>query len=133
MPSSKVRSFCAALQNISSSDLETPNRQGTRGKASPRAPLSSMSEAAWGPSHWYSLVMSRTFASLSRTVNLSWGVQSRYVHCIHRLTNSEDICLITYGRQFWKKNMPDALGSGRVKLQGSLNSASTFTAPHIDV
>ena len=43
------------------------------------------------------------------------------------------LCLTIYGPQFWKKNMPAALESGRVKIQGSLISPSTTPEPHTDV
>ena len=45
------------------------------------------------------------------------------VHGSNSLALPSTTCLTRYGRQFWKKNMPDALGSGRVKIQGW----STFT------
>jgi hypothetical protein len=38
-----------------------------------------------------------------------------------------------YGPQFWKKNMPDALESGRVKLLCLLISAYTTSVTHSDI
>ena len=37
------------------------------------------------------------------------------------------VCLTIHWPQFWKKNMPDALESGRVKLQGSSTCTCTCT------
>ncbi|SRR5260221_1891578 len=43
------------------------------------------------------------------------------------------MCLTTYGSQFWKENMPNALESGRMTTQGSLVFVCIVTGKHSDI
>jgi hypothetical protein len=54
------------------------------------------------------------------------------VRCLRPTSPGVVMYLIKYGPQFWKKNLPEALESGRVKPQSSFISACITPKSHAE-
>lgn len=77
-----------------------------------------MLEEALARSPLRSLSITRSYASSSRIGSPSWEMPSRYVQRIKSHAKTVYGTHI-WNAQHWKENMPEALESGRVRIQGS--------------
>ena len=93
------------------------------GSAFPRVRWLSMLEEALARSPLPSLSITRSYASLSKIGSPSWVMPSRYVQRIKSPTNIQNAY---WSLQHWKEIMPEALESGRVRIQGSSFFASSW-------